>query len=55
MTTLGQLAGALDNGITFWGAFLLLTALLVIVGPRYIRAYAELIRARRDRQQSDDE
>jgi len=55
MTTLGPLAAILDSRITFWTALLLLAALLVIVGPRYIRAYADLVRARKDQQPSDDD
>ena len=56
MTTLGQLAAAtLNRPITFWSALLFLAALLLIVGPRYIKAYADLVRARRDGRQSDED
>jgi hypothetical protein len=56
MTALGQLAAILDNGITLGAGVILILALLVIYGPKYIRAYADLIRAREgDRRQSDED
>lgn len=55
MNALGQLTAILDNGITLGAGVTLILALLVVVGPKYITAYAELVRARRERQPSDDD
>jgi hypothetical protein len=56
MTTLGQLAAILDSRTAIGSGVLLILALLVVFGPKWITAYAELKRVSRDqRRPSDDD
>jgi hypothetical protein len=49
------LAVVLSGRNVFGGGAIVIIALLVIYGPKYITAYAELIRARKDGRPSDDD